>query len=102
VFDTERPIRSTADMLPWYSGKACEHTKRSQINMCVYDSRWEANESLELDRNQNVRAWVKNDHIGFEITYSFKLKSGIERRPSCELGHLHRVGTELAAQTVVA
>jgi type III restriction enzyme len=72
VFDTERPIRSTGDMFPWYSGKACEHTKRSHINMCVYDSRWEANESLELDRNQNVRAWVKNDHIGFEITYSFK------------------------------
>ena len=72
VFDTERPIRSTGDMLPWYSGKACEHTKRSHINMCVYDSRWEANESLELDRNENVRAWVKNDHIGFEITYSFK------------------------------
>jgi type III restriction enzyme len=72
VFDTERPIRSTGDMLPWYSGKACEHTKRSHINMCVYDSRWEANESLELDRNQNVHAWVKNDHIGFEITYSFK------------------------------
>src|SRR6202521_4145098 len=72
VFDTERPIRSTGDMLPWYSGKPCEHTQRSHINMCVYDSRWEANESLELDRNQNVRAWVKNDHIGFEITYSFK------------------------------
>ena len=72
VFDTERPIRSTGDMLPWYTGKACEHTKRSHINMCVYDSRWEANEALELDRNQNVRAWVKNDHIGFEITYSFK------------------------------
>ena len=72
VFDTERPIRATGDMLPWYSGKACEHTKRSHINMCVYDSRWEANESLELDRNLNVRAWVKNDHIGFEITYSFK------------------------------
>jgi type III restriction enzyme len=72
VFDTERPIRSTGDMLPWYTGKPCEHTKRSHINMCVYDSRWEANETLELDRNQNVRAWVKNDHIGFEITYSFK------------------------------
>ena len=72
VFDTERPIRSTGDMLPWYTGKPCEHTKRSHINMCVYDSRWEANEALELDRNQNVRAWVKNDHIGFEITYSFK------------------------------
>jgi len=72
VFDTERPIRSTSDMLPWYTGKACEHTKRSHINMCVYDSRWEANEALELDRNRNVRSWVKNDHIGFEITYSFK------------------------------
>lgn len=72
VFDTERPIRSTSDMLPWYTGKACEHTKRSHINMCVYDSRWEANEAQELDRNGNVRAWVKNDHIGFEITYSFK------------------------------
>jgi type III restriction enzyme len=72
VFDTERPIRSTNDMLPWYTGKACEHTKRSHINMCVYDSRWEANESIELDRNENVRAWVKNDHIGFEITYTFK------------------------------
>jgi type III restriction enzyme len=72
VFDTERPIRSTSDMLPWYTGKACEHTKKSHINMCVYDSRWEANEAQELDRNYNVRAWVKNDHIGFEITYSFK------------------------------
>ena len=72
VFDTERPIRSTGDMPPWYSSKPCEHTRRSHINMCVYDSRWEANESQELDRNANVRAWVKNDHIGFEITYSFK------------------------------
>ncbi|MGO9865985.1 MAG: BPTD_3080 family restriction endonuclease [Terriglobales bacterium] len=72
VFDTERPIRSTGDMLPWYSGRPCEHTQRSHINMCVYDSRWEANESLELDRNHNVLAWVKNDHINFEITYSFR------------------------------
>ena len=72
VFDSDRPIRSTGDVLPWYTGKACEHTKRSHINMCVYDSRWEANEALELDRNKNVRAWVKNDHLGFEITYTFK------------------------------
>jgi type III restriction enzyme len=40
--------------------------------MCVYDSRWEANEAQELDRNHNVRAWAKNDHLNFEITYSFK------------------------------
>lgn len=72
VFDTERPIRSTGDMLPWYTGKPCEHTQRSHINLAVFDSRWEATEAFELDRNPNVRAWAKNDHLGFEITYSYK------------------------------
>jgi type III restriction enzyme len=72
VFDTERPIRSTADMLPWYTGRPCAYTKRSHINMCVFDSTWEATEAFELDRNPNVTAWVKNDHLGFEITYSHK------------------------------
>ena len=72
VFDTERPIRTTGDMLPWYTGKACEHTRRSHINLAVFDSRWEASEAFELDRSPNVAAWVKNDHLGFEITYSFR------------------------------
>ena len=72
IFDAERPIRSTGDMLPWYTGKACEHTTKSHINMCVFDSTWEATEAFELDRNSNVAAWVKNDHLGFEITYAFK------------------------------
>ena len=72
VFDTERPIRATGDMLPWYTGKACEHTNRSHINISVFDSRWEASEAFELDRSPHVGAWVKNDHLGFEITYSFK------------------------------
>jgi type III restriction enzyme len=40
--------------------------------MCVFDSTWEASEALELDRNHNVVAWAKNDHLGFEIAYSFK------------------------------
>ena len=72
IFDTERPIRSTGDMLPWYTGKACEHTKHSHINLAVFDSRWEASEAFELDRSAYVGAWVKNDHLGFEITYSYK------------------------------
>jgi type III restriction enzyme len=38
----------------------------------VYDSRWEANEAFELDRNPNVDAWVKNDHLGFEVLYASK------------------------------
>ncbi|MGH9510638.1 MAG: BPTD_3080 family restriction endonuclease [Terriglobales bacterium] len=72
VFDSERPIRSTGDMLPWYTGKVCEHTKHSHINFSVFDSRWEASEAFELDRSPNVTAWAKNDHLGFEITYSFR------------------------------
>jgi type III restriction enzyme len=72
IFDTERPIRATGDMLPWYTGKACEHVAHSHINMAVFDSRWEASEAFELDRSPLVSAWVKNDHLGFEITYSFR------------------------------
>jgi type III restriction enzyme len=72
IVDGERPIRSTGDMLAWYTGKPCERTKKSHINMCVYDSTWEASEAFELDRSPNVAAWAKNDHLGFEIKYTFK------------------------------
>jgi len=72
VFDRDRPIRSTGDMLTWYTGKPCEYTTRSHINFCVYDSAWEASEAFELDRNPAVAAWVKNDHLGFEILYIYR------------------------------
>jgi len=72
VFDTERPIVSTGDMRTWYTGKPCEFTKRSHINFCVFDSTWEASDEFEMDRNKNVDAWVKNDHLGFEVLYVFK------------------------------
>ena len=72
VFDRDRPIRSTGDMGTWYTGKPCERTERSHINFCVYDSAWEASESFELDHNQDVDAWVKNDHLGFEILYVYR------------------------------
>ncbi len=72
IFDEERPIRSTGDMRTWYTGKPCEHTIKSHINMCVFDSTWEASEAFELDRNDEVTAWVKNDHLGFEIFYIFE------------------------------
>jgi hypothetical protein len=72
IFDRDRPIRSTGDMGIWYTGKPCEGTKRSHINFCVYDSTWEASESFELDHNSEVDAWVKNDHLGFEILYVYR------------------------------
>jgi len=72
VFDSERPVRATGDMRPWYTGRPCERTKRSHINFCVYDSRWEAQAAYELDRNPNVAAWAKNDHLGFEVLYLWR------------------------------
>jgi type III restriction enzyme len=72
VFDTNKPIRSTSDMLPWYSGKPCEPTTKSHINFVVFDSTWESQAAFELDHNSAVGAWVKNDHLGFEIVYSFQ------------------------------
>ncbi len=77
VFDSERPIRSTGDMRPWYTGKPCEVTRRSHISHCVYDSTWEATESFELERSKHVTAWAKNDHLGFEIMY---IDKGVVRK----------------------
>jgi type III restriction enzyme len=72
VFDSDSPIRSTGKMSTWYTGKPCEAGMKSHINFTVFDSRWEASETFEFDRNPNVEAWVKNDHLGFEIAYIFE------------------------------
>jgi type III restriction enzyme len=72
IFDSDYPIRSTSYMKTWYTGRPCEVTKKSHINLCVFDSTWEASEAFEFDRNENVKAWVKNDHLGFEIHYIYK------------------------------
>ena len=77
VFDQDNPIRTTSNMGTWYTGKPCEYTKKSHINFCVFDSAWEASESFELDQNKDIDAWVKNDHLGFEILYIYR---GIVRK----------------------
>ena len=69
VFDRDRPICATGDMRTWYTGKPCEYTAHSHINFCVFDSTWEASEAFVLDRATEVAAWVKNDHLGFEVFY---------------------------------
>jgi type III restriction enzyme len=67
VFDRDRPIRATGDMPTWYTGKPCEPAKKTHINVCVYDSTWEASDAFMLDDSDRVSAWVKNDHLGFEV-----------------------------------
>lgn len=77
VFDRDHPIRSTGEMRTWYTGKPCERTRRSHINVCVYDSTWEASDAFVLDDSDAVAAWVKNDHLGFEVLYIYR---GIVRK----------------------
>ena len=72
VFDRDHPIRSTGQMRAWYTGKPCERTQRSHINLCVYDSAWEASDAFALDASEAVAAWVKNDHLGFEVLYVYR------------------------------
>lgn len=71
VVDTNKPIISTADMKAWDTSKPFVHTRKSHINFCVCDSRWESTTALHLDRSECVLAWVKNDHVNFEIRYMF-------------------------------
>lgn len=67
----------TGDMIPWWTGKPCEPVKRNHINLCVYDSTWEQSDAFVLNRAREVDAWVKNDHLGFEIFYVYR---GIVRK----------------------
>ncbi len=77
VFDRDHPIRSTGEMRTWYTGKPCERTNRSHINVCVLDSTWEATEAFVLDDSEYISAWAKNDHLGFEVLYVYR---GIVRK----------------------
>ncbi|MCI0336562.1 MAG: hypothetical protein L0226_03215 [Acidobacteria bacterium] len=77
VVEQDYPIRSTGDMKPWDTSKPVIHTKKSHINFCVCDSTWEATEAMAIDRSNHVAAWVKNDHLGFEIRYIF---NGVEQK----------------------
>ena len=72
VFDRDHPIRATGEMRTWYTGKPCERTERSHINVCVYDSTWEASDAYVLDSDPSVTAWAKNDHLGFEVLYMYR------------------------------
>ena len=96
VFDRDHPIRSTGNMATWYTGKPCHITDRSHINMCVYDSAWEASEAFELDHNPLVDAWVKNDHLGFEVLYVYR---GVVRKYRPDFIIRLKSGNMLALET---
>ena len=96
VFDQDRPIRSTGDMGTWYTGKPCAYTTRSHVNVCVYDSAWEATEAFALDHHPAVQAWVKNDHLGFEVLYVYR---GVVRKYRPDFLIRLQSGTSLVLET---
>ena len=77
VFCDDKKTRSTGEMPRWWTVKANVLTHKSHINRCVYDSKWESSEAFCLEHNSNVRAYAKNDHLGFYVSY---LYNGIIRR----------------------
>ncbi len=77
VFDNQRPILSTDDMVPWWTGKQNGLAAKSHINRCVYDSTLEQYVAERLDSSELVEAWAKNDHLGFEVNY---VHGGVTRR----------------------
>ena len=74
IFDTVRPVRSTASAFVWYTSKPTQPVKKSQISHVVADSKWEGSMAFEFERNRipGLVSWVKNDHLGFEIYYLWK------------------------------
>ena len=96
VLDRDRPILSTGGMRTWHTGKPCEFTAHSHINFCVYDSAWEASEAAALDRSPEAAAWVKNDHLGFEVFYVYR---GVVRKYRPDFLIRHASGAMLILET---
>jgi len=58
--------------MTWFTSRPCEWTDKSHISHCVYDSGWEASEAYMLDRSGFVESFIKNDRLGFFITYNYR------------------------------
>ena len=77
VFDEENPIGSTGEMRTWYTTKPNFPATKSHISHLVGDSSWEGHAANVFEKSDDVLAYTKNDHLGFQIHY---LWSGSRRR----------------------
>lgn len=69
VYDEENPIGATSYMRTWYTTKPCFPTTRSHISHMVGDSSWEGHAANILEKRDDIVAYAKNDHLGFQIYY---------------------------------
>jgi type III restriction enzyme len=77
VFDEENPIGATGLMRTWYTTKPCFPTTKSHISHLVGDSAWEGHAANVFEKREDVLAYAKNDHLGFQIYYMW---AGSRRR----------------------
>ena len=72
IFDQENPVGATSTMRTWYTTKPCQGAIKSQISHVVVDAAWEAHVANILESGslgEVVKAYAKNDHLGFSILY---------------------------------
>ncbi len=70
IFAPGGTTHSTRSVKPWYTTKGViENVKKSHIGPSPYDNDWEKKASMDLERNNRVISWVKNDRLGFAIPY---------------------------------
>lgn len=77
VFDEENPIGATGQMRTWYTTKPCFPAIKSHISHLVGDASWEGYAANLFEARDDVIAYAKNDHIGFQIHYMW---AGSRRR----------------------
>ena len=69
IYNEHSQFSSTGDIEEWWTKKKTALFKKTHMNQCVVDSSWEYTHARELDKNKEVLAWVKNDHLGFNVDY---------------------------------
>ena len=77
VFDEENPIGATGLMRTWYTTKPCFPTAKSHISHLIGDSAWEGYAANVFEKREDVAAYAKNDHLGFQVYYMW---AGSRRR----------------------
>ncbi|WP_058556033.1 hypothetical protein [Thiohalocapsa sp. ML1] len=77
MIKTDSPIGMTGQMRTWYTSKPTLRATKSHISHVVGDSAWEGYTANTFEARDEVLAYAKNDHLGFQIHY---LWGGSRRR----------------------
>jgi type III restriction enzyme len=69
--DRQRPTGSTG-VVQFRTTKSARGTEKSHVSHVVLDSTWENMAAHWFERSPHVIAYVKNDHLDFEMVYEWR------------------------------